>query len=171
MEGQSLNHWEGKLQNNLGFKGNLFLSCMVKGTYNFEFEFRPCDFGQAPHLLRTGDNDVSCCCCVIGSEALVQQRGVQSDVRVHSWVLFCSPEWWESGACFVSIRCLLPRSWASELSRWILALMLPAPWAQHPVQPVHCLCRGAVPREPGLEPSPCPSPTWRVSPATPCPWN
>ena len=72
VEGQSLNHWERKSQNNLDFKGNLFLSCMVKGTYDFEFEFRPHDIGQVPSLSEDWDNNVSCCCWVIVSEALVK---------------------------------------------------------------------------------------------------
>ena len=72
VEGQSLNHWERKSQNNLDFKGNLFLSCMVKGTYDFVFEFRPHDIGQVPSLSEDWDNNVSCCCWVIVSEALVK---------------------------------------------------------------------------------------------------
>ena len=50
VEGQSLTCWEGKSQNNLDFKGGLFLSCMVKGTSDFEFEFQPHDFGQVLSL-------------------------------------------------------------------------------------------------------------------------
>ena len=50
VEGQSLTRREGKSQNNLDFKGGLFLSCMVKGTSDFEFEFRPHDFGQVLSL-------------------------------------------------------------------------------------------------------------------------
>ena len=165
VEGQSLNHWEGKSQNDLDFRGNLFLSCMVKGTYDFEFEFGPHDFGQVPSLPE--DWWQWCVLLLLGhcerGACEIARCSIEcSCLQVSSLPYF--PEWWESRACRMSIRRLLPRSWAQELGWHTSALMLPVPWAQHPAQPAPSLVQRRAFSLPftHLDVSTLP---------LPCPWN